>query len=144
MPSSGVHLSVPYQEMPDFYRFQIREKRREEIIDHRKRNAKDLDTVKQMKKARRENRTEYVKDICPPSIQKDDVLFHRFSTCYHFLAGIGRVCVQNQHHDTQNRFFQSRPWWWLMGIQPLHTASTALWFSQHHQHIYVCFGEKKS
>ena len=41
-------------------------------------------------------------------------------------------------------FFQSRPWWWLMGIQPLHTASTALWFSQHHQHIYVCFGEKKS
>jgi hypothetical protein len=93
--------------MPDFYRFQIREKRREEIIDHRKRNAKDLDTVKQMKKARRENRTEYVKDICPPSIQKDDVLFHRFSTCYHFLAGIGRACVQNQHHDTQNRFLSA-------------------------------------
>lgn len=41
------------KEMPDFYRFQIREKRREEIIDHRKRNAKDLDTVKQMKKAKK-------------------------------------------------------------------------------------------
>ena len=39
------------QEMPDFYRFQLREKRREEIIDHRKRKAKDLETVKQMKKA---------------------------------------------------------------------------------------------
>lgn len=39
------------KEMPDFYRFQMREKRREEIIDHRKRNAKDMDTVKQMKKA---------------------------------------------------------------------------------------------
>ena len=39
------------KEMPDFYRFQQREKRREEIIDHRKRNAKDMDTVKQMKKA---------------------------------------------------------------------------------------------
>jgi len=39
------------QEMPDFYRFQQREKRREEIIDHRKRNERDMDTVKQMKKA---------------------------------------------------------------------------------------------
>ena len=58
VPLSGVRLPVPYQEMPDFYRFQIREQRREEIIDHRKRNAKDLDTVKQMKKAPRENRTE--------------------------------------------------------------------------------------
>lgn len=37
--------------MPDFYRFQQREKRREEIIDHRKRNERDMDTVKQMKKA---------------------------------------------------------------------------------------------
>lgn len=41
------------QEMPDFYRFQQREKRREEIIEHRKRHAKDIDTVKQMKKAKR-------------------------------------------------------------------------------------------
>ncbi|CAJ1451952.1 unnamed protein product [Effrenium voratum] len=41
------------KEMPDFYRFQLREKRREEIIDHRKRKAKDLETVKQMKKAKR-------------------------------------------------------------------------------------------
>mmetsp|Transcript_43965 Transcript_43965/g.82151 ORF Transcript_43965/g.82151 Transcript_43965/m.82151 type:complete len:289 (-) Transcript_43965:14-880(-) len=41
------------KEMPDFYRFQVREKRREELIDHRKRNTKDLETVKQMKKAKR-------------------------------------------------------------------------------------------
>ena len=39
------------KEMLDFYRFQQREKRREELIDHRKRNRKDLETVKQMKKA---------------------------------------------------------------------------------------------
>ena len=39
------------KEMPDFYRFQVREKRREELIDFRKRNRKDLETVKQMKKA---------------------------------------------------------------------------------------------
>mmetsp|Transcript_42898 Transcript_42898/g.77518 ORF Transcript_42898/g.77518 Transcript_42898/m.77518 type:complete len:294 (-) Transcript_42898:113-994(-) len=38
---------------PDFYRFQLREKRREDIVDHRKRNADDMETVKQMRKSKR-------------------------------------------------------------------------------------------
>jgi len=41
------------KEQPDFYRFQLREKRREDIVDHRKRNADDMETVKQMRKSKR-------------------------------------------------------------------------------------------
>ena len=52
--------------MPDFYRFQQREKRREEIIDHRKRNERDMDTVKQMKKAQMATVGFYTQlHICP-------------------------------------------------------------------------------
>eukprot|EP00931_Biecheleriopsis_adriatica_P061626 TRINITY_DN37063_c0_g1_i1.p1 TRINITY_DN37063_c0_g1~~TRINITY_DN37063_c0_g1_i1.p1 ORF type:complete len:313 (+),score=95.76 TRINITY_DN37063_c0_g1_i1:41-940(+) len=41
------------KEMPDFYRFQQREKRRDEIMDHRKRHAEDVETVKLMRKSKR-------------------------------------------------------------------------------------------
>jgi len=52
-PTGKKMKSKKSKEMPDFYRFQLREKRRDELIDHRKRNRKDLETVKQMKKAKR-------------------------------------------------------------------------------------------
>ena len=52
-PTGKKMKSKKSKEMPDFYRFQLREKRRDELIDHRKRNRKDLETVKQMKKAQR-------------------------------------------------------------------------------------------
>merc|ERR1739844_627997 len=38
------------REMPDFYRFQLREKKREELNDHRKRKAQDAEQVYYMKK----------------------------------------------------------------------------------------------
>merc|ERR1712217_59797 len=38
------------REQLDFYRFQLREKRREDIIDHRKRKAEDVEKVEYMKK----------------------------------------------------------------------------------------------
>lgn len=41
------------KEMPDFYKFQLREKRRQEIIDHRKRTAKDMETVERMRKKKK-------------------------------------------------------------------------------------------
>jgi len=41
------------KEMPDFYKFQQREKRRDEIMDHRKRHASDVETVRMMKKSKR-------------------------------------------------------------------------------------------
>ena len=92
--------------MPDFYRFQIREKRREEIIDHRKRNAKDLDTVKQMKKARKDRRG-YVQERCPPSIQRDDVFWIDLPQYVHILSHTftivlrvtGRMSKINQHRE---------------------------------------------
>ena len=51
VPAGKKMKSKKSKEMPDFYRFQLREKRRDELIDHRKRNRKDMETVKQMKKA---------------------------------------------------------------------------------------------
>lgn len=41
------------KEMPDFYRFQLREQRRAEIVDHRKRKVEDLETVERMKKKKK-------------------------------------------------------------------------------------------
>lgn len=41
------------KERPDFYRFQQREKRREEIVVHRKRVAEDTEKVLRMKKSKR-------------------------------------------------------------------------------------------
>eukprot|EP00927_Polykrikos_kofoidii_P087198 TRINITY_DN9982_c0_g1_i1.p1 TRINITY_DN9982_c0_g1~~TRINITY_DN9982_c0_g1_i1.p1 ORF type:complete len:339 (-),score=77.96 TRINITY_DN9982_c0_g1_i1:35-979(-) len=41
------------KEMPDFYRFQLREKKRTEIIDHRKRQAVDTEKVEYMKKKKK-------------------------------------------------------------------------------------------
>merc|ERR1740121_3535424 len=38
------------REQLDFYRFQLREKRREELNDHRKRKAEDVEKVEYMKK----------------------------------------------------------------------------------------------
>lgn len=38
---------------PDFYRFQLREKKREEIVEHRKRKAEDIEKVDRMKKSRK-------------------------------------------------------------------------------------------
>merc|ERR1712039_644590 len=38
-----VEKKVKNKEMPDFYRFQMREKKREEIVDHRKRKAADME-----------------------------------------------------------------------------------------------------
>lgn len=38
------------KEMPDFYRFQQRENKRQEIVDHRKRMAQDVETVYRLKK----------------------------------------------------------------------------------------------
>merc|ERR1712060_461501 len=38
------------REQLDFYRFQLREKRRDEIVDHRKRKAEDEEKVEYMKK----------------------------------------------------------------------------------------------
>lgn len=38
------------KEMPDFYRFQMREQKRQEIIDHRKRQAEDVEKVYRLKK----------------------------------------------------------------------------------------------
>lgn len=41
------------RERPDFYKFQLREKRREEIIDHRKRVVEDTEKVMHMKKQKK-------------------------------------------------------------------------------------------
>merc|ERR1712050_167203 len=38
------------REQLDFYRFQLREKRRDEIVDHRKRKTEDVEKVEYMKK----------------------------------------------------------------------------------------------
>lgn len=49
----GKKKSRGSREQPDFYRFQLREKRRQEIVDHRKRSADDMDKVLHMRKAKR-------------------------------------------------------------------------------------------
>merc|ERR1711879_173060 len=41
------------REMPDFYRFQLREKKRQEIVDHRARKAEDAEKVEYMKKKKK-------------------------------------------------------------------------------------------
>jgi len=41
------------RQQPDFYRFQLREKKREEILDHRKRKAEDTEKVEYMKKKKK-------------------------------------------------------------------------------------------
>lgn len=41
------------KEMPDFYKFQQREQRRDELMDHRKRQSEDVETVKLMRKSKR-------------------------------------------------------------------------------------------
>merc|ERR1712039_1012517 len=41
------------RERPDFYKFQQREKRREEIMDHRRRKAEDEEKVEHMRKTKR-------------------------------------------------------------------------------------------
>lgn len=41
------------KEMLDFYKFQQREQRRSELIDHRKRHSEDVETVKLMRKSKR-------------------------------------------------------------------------------------------
>jgi len=41
------------KEQPDFYRFQLREQRRDEVADHRKRKAEAEEKVERLKKARR-------------------------------------------------------------------------------------------
>merc|ERR1711865_715277 len=38
------------KELPDFYRFQQRESKRQEIVDHRKRKVEDEETVYRLKK----------------------------------------------------------------------------------------------
>ena len=69
------------KEMPDFYRFQQREKRREELIDFRKRNSKDQETVKQMKKAGASGISRMARKLCAlpgrPSASKRRLLENR-------------------------------------------------------------------
>merc|ERR1719393_995170 len=38
------------KERPDFYKFQLREQKRQEIIDHRKRQAEDVEKVDRLKR----------------------------------------------------------------------------------------------
>lgn len=55
-PVAGVDLNATAskkkksKEMPDFYRFQMREQKRQEIVDHRKRKAEDEEKVYRLKK----------------------------------------------------------------------------------------------
>jgi len=48
------------KEMPDFYRFQEREQKRQEIVDHRKRMAEDMDKVYRLKKRQKVRTAAYV------------------------------------------------------------------------------------
>jgi ribosomal RNA-processing protein 7 len=48
-PAPGVKKKKN-KEMPDFYRFQMREQKRQEIIDHRKRQVEDVEKVYRLKK----------------------------------------------------------------------------------------------
>jgi ribosomal RNA-processing protein 7 len=41
------------REQPDFYRFQVREKKLQEVVDHRKRRIEDTETIEYMKKKKK-------------------------------------------------------------------------------------------
>lgn len=52
-PGEGPRKKKKIREMPDFYRFQMREQKRQEIVDHRKRKAEDTEKVEYMKKKKK-------------------------------------------------------------------------------------------
>lgn len=52
-PGEGPRKKKKQREQPDFYKFQVRQQKFEEIVDHRKRKAEDTEKVEYMKKKKK-------------------------------------------------------------------------------------------